>query len=108
MARSDEAILFFGNWIMPALLADTWNVIILTRSEFKLLMVDIDGTLIGTSRTVPTQNREAVERATKASIAVSICTGRSLISSLNTLNQLVPDSYHIFFDGAFVGRLDFS
>ncbi len=79
-----------------------------TRNKFKLLVVDIDGTLIGISRNVSAQNREAAERATRAGVAVSISTGRSLKSSLNILDQLVLDSYHIFFDGAFAGRSDLS
>ncbi|MFC2039275.1 HAD family hydrolase [Chloroflexota bacterium] len=93
---------------MPAPYADTWKGMMATKTKFKLLVVDIDGTLIGISKTVSAQNREAVERAIRANIAVSISTGRSLKSSLNILNQLVLDSYHIFFDGAFAGPLDFS
>ena len=78
------------------------------NGRYRLLVVDIDGTIIGTSRFVSAENREAVKKAGEAGIAVSISTGRSLRSALRVLEQLSLDSYHIFFDGAYAGKPDLS
>jgi hypothetical protein len=78
------------------------------NGRHRLLVVDIDGTIIGTSRAISVENREAVKRAGEAGIAVAVSTGRSLRSALRVLEQLSLDSHHIFFDGAYAGRPDLS
>ena len=75
---------------------------------YRFLVVDIDGTIIGTSKLVSPENREALKKVSEAGIPVSISTGRSLKSALRILEQLSLDSYHIFFDGAFAGKPDLS
>ena len=80
----------------------------MSEGKYQLLMVDIDGTLVGASKIVSAENREALEKAQQAGVYVSISTGRSLKSSLHILEQLSLDSCHIFFDGALVSRSDLS
>ena len=76
--------------------------------NYKLLVIDIDGTLIGGDKIISAANREALHKVRQAGVRVSLSTGRSLKSSLNILSQLSLDSYHIFFDGALVSSSDLS
>ena len=71
---------------------------------YKLLVVDIDGTLIGKNGTISAEDRDALARACDLGIRVSLSTGRVVLASLRTINQLLLDSYHIFFDGALVSN----
>jgi Cof subfamily protein (haloacid dehalogenase superfamily) len=71
---------------------------------YKLLVIDIDGTLINRYGDVPLENREALALVRSSGMQVSLSTGRSLKSSLSIINQLSLDSHHIFFDGALVSR----
>ncbi len=72
------------------------------NSPYKLLMVDIDGTLLGRDGTVLPENREALTRVCDLGIKVSLSTGRTMLASRRIINQLSLDGYHIFFDGALV------
>jgi len=76
----------------------------LTPSHYKLLVIDIDGTLIDRYGDVSAQNLEALSLARSSGIGVSLCTGRALTSCLDLIKQLELDNYHIFFDGALVSR----
>ncbi len=74
--------------------------------NYKLLVVDIDGTLINKEGNVSQENREALALVKDSGMHVSLCTGRSVKSCLSYINQLSLDSCHIFFDGALVSRAD--
>jgi len=74
----------------------------LTEHHYKLLAVDIDGTLINRYGDVSVENREALAMVRNSGMQVSLSTGRSLKSSVRIINQLSLDSYHVFFDGALV------
>lgn len=74
--------------------------------KYKLLIVDVDGTLIGREGTISVTDREAVARASAAGLRVAISTGRVPQACIKTLNELHLDGCHIFFDGALVGPLD--
>ncbi len=78
------------------------------KHNYKLLLVDIDGTLVGGEKTISAANREALAQVRRSGIEVSLSTGRSLKSCRNILAQLTLDGYHIFFDGALVSRADLS
>lgn len=78
----------------------------MTEHRYKLLVVDIDGTLINRYREVSVENRDALALARNSGIQVSLSTGRSLKSSTPIINQLSLDSYHVFFDGALVSSAD--
>lgn len=75
---------------------------------YKLLVLDIDGTLVGTDRRVSAKNREAVAQARALGLQVSLCTGRSLAACIDIICQLSLDSYHVCFDGALVSSADLS
>lgn len=74
----------------------------MTENHFRLLIVDVDGTLIGNDRTVSLENREALARVRDVGMTVSLSTGRSSQACLHILKQLSLDGYHTFYDGALV------
>jgi len=72
------------------------------NNRYKLLVIDVDGTLLGRDGVISVENSEAVAQACDLGIKVSLSTGRTLQSGLKVVNQLPLDGYHIFFDGALV------
>ena len=72
------------------------------RNIFKILVLDIDGTLINKEGTISSADRLAIAKAKNAGITVSLCTGRSTGASLKILKELELDGFHIFFDGTLV------
>ena len=74
----------------------------MTSDKYKLLVIDIDGTLINNEGNISEENREALAMARNAGIQVALSTGRSVKSCLRYLEELPLDSYHIFFDGGLV------
>jgi Cof subfamily protein (haloacid dehalogenase superfamily) len=73
-----------------------------TASPYKLLVVDIDGTLLGRDGTISAEDTEAVARVRRSGIPVSLSTGRVAQACFGILDQLSLDGYHIFADGALV------
>ena len=74
------------------------------NNPYKLLIVDVDGTLIGKDGTISAEDREALAKACHLAMLVSLSTGRVPQACLGFINQLSLDSYHIFFDGALVSN----
>jgi hypothetical protein len=72
--------------------------------KYKLLVVDIDGTLIGRDGSISVEDREALAKACDLGIWVSLSTGRVPRACLNIIKQLSLDGLHIFFDGALVSN----
>jgi len=73
--------------------------------KYKLLVVDIDGTLLGRERNISAENRGALDRARKSGVGVVLSTGRAVLACRSILDQLALDGHHIFFDGALVSDL---
>ena len=76
----------------------------LINNPYKLLVVDIDGTLVGKDRTISVENKEALAKVYDSGIKVSLSTGRAYQACLGIINQLSLDGEHIFFDGALVSN----
>ncbi len=74
--------------------------------SFRLLVVDIDGTLLNRYGAIAAADREALVRAAAAGIAVSLSTGRVVDACRNIFGELALDGYHTFFDGALVADPD--
>ncbi len=74
----------------------------MANNNCRLLVVDIDGTLVGNDRTISAEDRDALARVRGSGILVSLSTGRALQACRDVFSQLVLDGYHIFFDGALV------
>ncbi len=70
--------------------------------KYKLLVVDIDGTLVGKERTVSDDNKEALAEARRLGIGVALSTGRAVLACRSILDQLKLDGHHIYFDGALI------
>lgn len=56
--------------------------------RYKLIAIDLDGTLIDHAGRVPDANIEAIERARMAGSIVALCTGRALIECAPVLDRL--------------------
>jgi len=70
--------------------------------KYKLLVVDVDGTLLDGRGNISQEDRDALARASRLGVRVSLSTGRVAQACLGIINQLSLDGYHIFFDGALV------
>ena len=73
--------------------------------KYKLLVVDIDGTLLGRDGSISAEDREALAEARRSGIKVCLSTGRAAKACRSIIDQLSLDGYHIFFDGALVSNL---
>lgn len=71
-------------------------------NKYKLLIADVDGTLLDGHGVVSVEDRAALAEALRAGVRVSLCSGRAREACLTIIRQLGLDSYHIFFDGALV------
>ena len=60
-------------------------------SSFKLLAVDLDGTLLDSAHRVPAGNRAALHRAHQAGIKIVLCTGRSFTETRPILDEIGLD-----------------
>ena len=76
----------------------------LINHPYKLLVVDIDGTLVGRDGSISVEDREALAEARRSGIQVSLSTGRASQACSAIIDQLSLDGYHIFFDGALVSN----
>ena len=76
----------------------------MVHNSYKLLVVDIDGTLVGKDRTISAENKKALAKVYDLGIQVSLSTGRAVQACWSILNQLSLDGYHIFFDGALISN----
>jgi Cof subfamily protein (haloacid dehalogenase superfamily) len=78
------------------------------ENRYKLLVTDIDGTLVDRNGKISAADRQAVNDIRRAGIMVSLCTGRAARGCLKVLEDLSLDGFHIFFDGAMVCSSDLS
>ena len=71
---------------------------------YKLLVVDVDGTLVGKEGTISAEDWEALAKARASGVQVALSTGRVAQACLGIINRLDLDTSHIFFDGALVSN----
>ncbi len=76
------------------------------KSPYRLLVVDLDGTLLDKNGAVSAEDREALAEARESGILLSLSTGRAVQACLGIINRLSLDGCHIFFDGALVSNLN--
>jgi len=72
--------------------------------KYKLLVVDVDGTVLGKDGTISAEDKDALAKAGRSGVQVSLSTGRVAQACVRIINQLSLDGYHIFFDGALVSN----
>ena len=76
------------------------------KHPYKLLVIDIDGTLVDKTGIISPEDKKALDRVHAAGIPLSLCTGRSILASKTVIRRLTLDGFHIFFDGALVASTD--
>lgn len=81
---------------------DVWLQEGLALSKIRLIVVDVDGTLIGASGEPTSRVRDAVHGATGAGIPVALCSGRPLASCGPIARSLDLRGPHVTFNGALV------
>ncbi len=74
-------------------------------NPYKLVVIDIDGTLLIKADDISAENKAALAELKRRGIAVSLCSGRAIQAARSVISQLEIDGYHIFFDGALVTDL---
>lgn len=82
----------------------TGKVKTLKNHPYKLLVLDIDGTLVNADGNISSEDKEALAKVSAAGIQVSLSTGRGVQATLEIIDRLSLDSYHIFCDGALISR----
>lgn len=71
----------------------------------KLLFVDLDGTLLNDQKSIPSQNLEAIQRASQKGHLTVINTGRSFSSAepyIKQLSEIQPHCYAILYNGGMI------
>ena len=71
-------------------------------NTYRLIVSDIDGTLIGADSVISRNNVSALRRVNNPAVRVVLCTGRTLVAARRFVDRLGLDGYHIFSDGALV------
>lgn len=71
---------------------------------YKLLVVDLDGTLIGKAGAIREDDIHALTGARNKGIKVALSTGRMPQACSGFFTKLPLDGFHIFYDGALVSR----
>ena len=69
-------------------------------TDIKLLITDVDGTLVGADMLVTPGVRHAISRAREAGVQVALCTGRPAFGTRHYLTDLNLTGFHIFDAGA--------
>jgi len=70
--------------------------------KYRLLLIDIDGTLLDKNGAISSEDRDALAKARGLGVQVSLSTGRVVKACSSIISQLSLDGYHVFFDGALV------
>jgi len=71
-------------------------------ADIKLLVLDVDGTLIGKGAFPSLRVTEAIQRVKATGIQVALGTGRATEACYHLLKHLELDGLHVMFDGAAV------
>jgi len=71
-------------------------------ANYKLLVIDIDGTLVNRDGDISDRDQQALAQAVAKGIKVTLSTGRVIRACRRVIDLLSLDGYHIFFDGALV------
>jgi Cof subfamily protein (haloacid dehalogenase superfamily) len=75
-----------------------------TNTRYRLLAVDLDGTLLDRSERISERNLKAVRRAKEAGVLPVVATGRSRASAAEYIRAIDPAGHAITYNGALVHR----
>ncbi|MBC7345666.1 MAG: HAD-IIB family hydrolase, partial [Clostridia bacterium] len=70
--------------------------------DFRLVAIDLDGTLLASDYTVSRRNRAAISKLVERGIRVTLCTGRMYASAAIYARELGLDTPLIAYQGALV------
>ncbi len=75
------------------------------KSMYKLIAIDMDGTLLNTDHQITSHNKQAITQAREMGVKVVLASGRPLAGMLSALDQLdmnTDDDYVISYNGSMV------
>lgn len=70
--------------------------------KYKLMCIDVDGTLVDSNKDLPEENKKAIQEACKAGLNVAIASGRAPASVKEILDDLDIEGYGICLNGAYI------
>ena len=70
-------------------------------SKYKLICIDLDGTLLDSNQRVSSTNKKAIRKALDAGLEVAIVSGRPNCFTMRIMNQIDERMGHITFNGAY-------
>lgn len=70
--------------------------------KYKLVAIDIDGTLVDKHGNIATEDKLAIQRLLASYVTVTLSTGRVIKASLPIVDELGLKGFHIFYDGALI------
>jgi Cof subfamily protein (haloacid dehalogenase superfamily) len=70
--------------------------------KYKLLVVDVDGTLVDKNGQISPVDVEAVAQVKARGVKIALSTGRVIRTTQRIIDELSLDGYHIYYDGAVV------
>lgn len=70
----------------------------------KLVLIDIDGTLVRDDKTLPAENEEAIKEALQSGVLVTLVTGRNYGAAKEIIDKLQLDVPVVLQNGAFIYR----
>uniref|UniRef100_B5Y754 Hydrolase, HAD superfamily n=1 Tax=Coprothermobacter proteolyticus (strain ATCC 35245 / DSM 5265 / OCM 4 / BT) TaxID=309798 RepID=B5Y754_COPPD len=74
------------------------------KSLIKLVLIDIDGTLVRDDKTLPAENEEAIKEALQSGVLVTLVTGRNYGAAKEIIDKLQLDVPVVLQNGAFIYR----
>jgi hydroxymethylpyrimidine pyrophosphatase-like HAD family hydrolase len=72
--------------------------------RYRLLALDLDGTLLNTERQIPEANLRAIEAAVREGVVIALVTGRRFPSVRRYLEPLGPETFAVVNSGAIIRR----
>jgi Cof subfamily protein (haloacid dehalogenase superfamily) len=73
------------------------------RERFDAILIDLDGTLLDRDARVTDRTRQAVDRLRGAGLEVMLCTGRSVLGTMDVYRALELDTALAAFNGGWIG-----
>lgn len=70
--------------------------------KYKLMCIDVDGTLVDSNKDLPKENIKAIQEAHKAGLKIAIASGRAPASIREILDDLGVEGYGICLNGSYI------
>jgi Cof subfamily protein (haloacid dehalogenase superfamily) len=70
--------------------------------KYKMVVVDIDGTLVDKHGSITPEDKNAITRLINSNVIVALCTGRIVSTTMPIIEELGLKTFDIFYDGALI------